>query len=196
MQDNRDELDRLLDSALATYADPGAEFGLEQRVLSRMASEAVPAPRRSWLPWAIAAPMAAVVLLFAVLSVMHRAPAPFPAGQQQARISRQPFAPPDEAANRRLVLRPEPVRRGETSLHKRQLHNADLAAQPAQLPKLDVFPTPQPLSPQEQLLVNFAAQATKSQRESVIAAQQRANAPVRIAAIEIKPLAPLAAGAN
>ena len=29
----KDDLDRLLDSALSTYADPGPESGLEERVL-------------------------------------------------------------------------------------------------------------------------------------------------------------------
>jgi len=43
---NSDELDLLLDSALATYADPGPGSGLEQRILTRISAETAPAPRR------------------------------------------------------------------------------------------------------------------------------------------------------
>src|SRR6185312_1147206 len=68
LQDNRDQLDRVLDSALATYADPGPDSGLEQRILGRIANEATPAPRRRWLAWSIALPVAAGLLIFAVLA--------------------------------------------------------------------------------------------------------------------------------
>ena len=43
---NSDELDILLDSALTTYADPGPDSGLDQRILTRISTEAAPAPRR------------------------------------------------------------------------------------------------------------------------------------------------------
>ncbi len=66
-----DELDLLLDSALATYADPGPNSGLEQRVLAgleaaRRSGEHHPrafAGTRRWLPWAIAVPVAASLLI-------------------------------------------------------------------------------------------------------------------------------------
>ncbi len=54
----KDELDSLLDAALVTYADPGPDSGLEQRILARISAEnfaaSAPAPRRRWLPWGIA----------------------------------------------------------------------------------------------------------------------------------------------
>jgi hypothetical protein len=56
------------------------------------------------------------------------------------------------------------------------------------LPKLDVFPTPQPLTPEEQALVAFAVRAPESERKSFIEAQRQAEAPLRIAAIEIPPI--------
>lgn len=192
MPDNRDELDRLLDSVLATYADPGPDSGLASRILSRLAAEAGPAPRRRWLPWVIALPAAAVLLLFILLSgpeTNHRAVAP-----KQARVSQQPPAAP-QAANRPAPSA-APIRRAGTPLGKPRPRRAALAAHWAPLPKLDFFPTPQPLSPEEQALVEFAAHASKSDRESLLKAKEQADAPLRIAAIEIKPLEPPASGAN
>lgn len=194
MPDNRDQLDRLLDSALATYSDPGPDSGLERRILDRMAADTAAAPRRRWLAWAIALPAAASLLLFIVLAgtrILHR-PASAP---PQAHTTAQPPAPSSEAANS-LRARPAPINRAETELRKPSPRRAHLEARPAPLPKLEIFPTPQPLSPQEQALVEFATHATPSERESLIAAKGHADAPLRIDAIEIKPLEPPAAGAN
>ena len=58
----------------------------------------------------------------------------------------------------------------------------------APLPKLDVFPTPQPLTAEERALVAFAANAPKPELKAVVDAQPQADAPLSIAAIEIQPL--------
>lgn len=193
MHDSRDELDRLLDSALANYADPGPDSGLEGRIMSRMATETSPAPRRRWLAWAIALPAAAALLLFILFSYPWTNPPS--STPQQANVTQQQAAPSIEAANR-PPSRPTPIRRSDTLPGRPHPSRKPLSANPAPLPKLDIFPTLQPLSPQEQALVDFAERATKSERESLIAAQRQADAPLRIAAIEIKPLEPSAAGAN
>jgi hypothetical protein len=192
MPGDRDQLDRLVDWALATYADPGADSGLEDRVLRRIAAEVAPAPRRRWPAWAIALPFAASLLLIALLS---RPWANHPSVMPQANFSRQ-LAGPSIEETKRLTARPAPVRGSATPLQEPHPRHKTLAAKSAPLPKLEIFPTPQPLSPEEQALVSFAARAAKPERESLIAAQQQAAAPLRIAAIEIKPLEPPAAGAN
>jgi hypothetical protein len=56
------------------------------------------------------------------------------------------------------------------------------------LPKLDVFPAPQPLTPQEQALVVFVAQAPETGRKAFAEAQQKIGTPISIAAIHIPPL--------
>src|SRR5215472_7488723 len=79
---DKDDLDLLLDSALATYGGPGPETGLEQRVLSSLAAaraaeqerRARAWPRR-WLAWAIAVPVAASLLLWIGISRTVRPPA-------------------------------------------------------------------------------------------------------------------------
>lgn len=193
MHDDRGELDRLLDSALATYADPGPHSGLEQRILSRISTEtASSARRRRWLAWAIALPAAAILLLFILIS--HPWSKDTPTMPRQANVSHQP-TPSIEAANR-PSSQPAPIRRSQAPLRKEHSRQLAFAARSAPLPKLDIFPTPQPLSPQEQALINFAAHATAPERDSLIASQEQPDAPLHISAIQIKPLKPPAPGAN
>ena len=194
MPDSRDELDRLLDSALATYADPGADSGLEHRILSRIASEAAPAPRRRWLVWAIALPAAACLLLLVLLSRpgLHHSSS---GNQEQAQRVQQPAIAAGRSAAQ-PAHRSAPLERADASVHKYSPHRTTLAAGPAPLPKQDIFPMPRPLSPQEQALVNFAAHATRSERESLLAPHEGLNAPLHFAEIHIEPLEPPAEGAN
>src|SRR5271168_4583232 len=66
---DRDDLDPLLDAALATYADPAPAPGLTNRILaSTTRLEHRPHPRR-WMAWAVPA-LAALLLLAIFLS--HR----------------------------------------------------------------------------------------------------------------------------
>jgi hypothetical protein len=200
---NREELDRLLDSALGTYGDPGPGSGLEGRILRRMAADGAEKPRRRWLWWAIALPAAACLLLLMVLSGLrhlHTSPV-----STQAGTLRQPSGPalgeaaenggtpgrswregragakarhPMDGVNGPTEVVPcyegspsarvaapcesagllaQRLARGDASLHKPGSRHGILAAGPARLPKQDIFPTPQPLSPQEQALALYAA---------------------------------------
>ncbi len=202
------DFDELLDSALSTYADPGPESGLEDRILARITASAVVAranaPRR-WLVWAFAIPAAACLLVALILpgvKTMHapagrvssgqvssgpassRQVAPVPAQPSpvtarsfespalpSARSMREPRGPADQAA-----LRPAP--------------------RPSRLPKLDVFPAPQPLSPEEEILARFATQASPAERALFLDAQRQAETPLPIAAIHIPPLDPPVKGDN
>ena len=61
---DRDDLDILLDAALATYADPGLLPGLTSRIVA--SAHGIDSRRRPvrWLPWAVLA-LAALVLIVA-----------------------------------------------------------------------------------------------------------------------------------
>jgi hypothetical protein len=160
----KDPLNLLIDSALSTYADPGP--GLDQRILSRIATQTAPKPRRRWLPWVIALPVAACLLILLVPSP-HK-PAPAPSGlANQARPLQQPpvtiasrpaLGPASPTSGKIRVPQPQPVA---------------LAANPAALPKLDVFPTPQPLTPQEQALAICIRKAPASELQALIQAQKQ-----------------------
>ena len=74
-----------------------------------------------------------------------------------------------------------------------------LAAQfrnPPALPKLDVFPAPQPLTAEERALYSFATDVPEKQRQAVLNAQKNDNAPLDVAAIRIPPIELPAEGNN
>ncbi|MDR5726516.1 MAG: hypothetical protein RB191_03505 [Terriglobia bacterium] len=187
----RDDLDGMLDAALTTYGDPGPDSGLEQRVLARVAAEAAPSPLRRWLPWAIALPVAACLLIL----VMSRPRISYSPDAHSTGVN-QASEPAAARPVPQLALQPAPARRGELASKKSRPHSVAIAAKSAPLPKLDVFPTPQPLTPQEQVLVAFATQAPESERKALLEMQKQMSEPIRIAAIHIPPLEPPAPGAN
>jgi hypothetical protein len=187
------KLDHLLDAALSTYADPGLNFGLEERVLAHIAvardTEAEPPisvtllrpgkgtpNRRGWLPWAIALPAAACLLLFF-----------FVPKTDTHRSSQTKQAPPLPT----LVAARAEVPKARSMRHKQQFQPVARMTQPAPLPKLDVFPTPRPLTAEEQTLIAFISHASDAERKALIESQKQLQAPISIAAIRIPPLEPL-----
>ncbi len=168
MQGNGDQLDRVLDPALATYADPGPDSGLEARILKRLAEEGARAPHRRWLAWAIALPAVAGVLLLAVLFRPGAHPVSAP---QQAQVSRR-TAPKSRPTNR-LVLGSAPVHRGRIPLRARRPHAQVLEASSAPLPKLDVFPTPEPVTPAEGALARCVARMPRAQQQALAESQEQ-----------------------
>jgi hypothetical protein len=55
-------------------------------------------------------------------------------------------------------------------------------------PKLDVFPTPQPLTAEERALALVATQSPAPLRRALVEAEKQDDAPIRIADIRISPL--------
>lgn len=182
MPDER-ELDNLLDAALSSYAEPDAH--LENRVLAHLAatraSEPVPT-RRRWLLWAIALPLAACVILLTVLSLR-------PNHQPAVEQARRETVAPAQMAHENAPPLPATI-----PVHSPKPRSVIVsAARPAASkitlsPKLDVFPSPHPLSPEEQALVRFVATTPASERNAVLAAQQQSNDPLHIAEIVIQPI--------
>jgi len=200
----KDDLDRLLDSALATYADPGPEAGLENRILEALATERRAdqshrafARRRRRLVWVIAVPVAAAVLLsFSIANINRISSSRSPQVSQLVR----PSSP--KPGNR-----PETSRRIEPTSSSGKSgglkgHKSSRAAQAAPstrasaalvspLPKLDVFPTPKPLTAEERALLDVAVKAPPQARQAIVEAQEQNKEPLHIAAIHIPPLEPL-----
>lgn len=175
----RDELDQLIDSALASYAEPRP--GLEQRMLARISAEAVRSSRRHWILAAIAAPALAALILAS--NALLRSP-----HSQRGQTANTPAIAPVASA----VTVPTPhVRPKVVSKHRieHQASAVDRATNNAMSrPKQDIFPAPQPLSAGEQALIQFAAQASEADRKTLIEAQQRVEEPLKISAIRIPPL--------
>jgi hypothetical protein len=202
---NPADLDRLLDSALATYADPGRDSGLEGRVLAALAtarteSSGPIAPRRwRWLPWMIAIPVAASLILlwiFASTRVVHAPTQPQQSRDAQPAPDSSLRASAPAAAAHRVEVRPNSVPRVRHAAPTAPRVSQEQTSRATALPKLDVFPTPQPLSPQEQVMLAFAQQAPEAQVEALSAAQAKDEESFAFAASHISPFEPPAEGKN
>jgi hypothetical protein len=64
------------------------------------------------------------------------------------------------------------------------------AANTQSLPKLDTFPAPQALTPNEQAFATYVAHATEEEQRALIEVHDHLEAPLTIAAIKIQPLEP------
>ncbi len=188
----KDDLDLLLDSALSTYADPGPDAGLEDRVLSALESARFhelpamrmsPKPRRHWLAWAFALPVA-VCLLLLWLFTAKTIHAPSTPTQQAQQTNHTPGIAP--AIAHEVSTRPSSQYAARTAVSARPPSNAQVA-NAVPLPKLDVFPTPQPMSAEERALSAVAAQTPLPLRKALAEAQQD-DAPIHIASTHIPPL--------
>ncbi|HEY3628411.1 MAG TPA: hypothetical protein VGL00_19140 [Terracidiphilus sp.] len=219
----KDELDRLLDSALASYADPGTGSGLEQRVLSSLAAPGAqgntrsdvagyrrwPARYRRWPAWAVAVPVAAALLLWFSIAKIHHAPAiqnqeAHQANGPQAPAASAPSHPDRSGAHNQTLAGAKPLIDSQAVMARLKSRpdtgpnrsTATEAVNPEPLPKLDVFPTPQPLTPQEQALVVVAAQTPEPELRALIEAEKQNGQPFPIAAAHIPPLEPPDEGAH
>jgi hypothetical protein len=190
----KDDLDLLIDSALSTYAVPGPDSGLEDRLLVTLAAvrtTALPIRggwRRRWVPWAVVLPIAAG-LVFLWLSPRREKPLPA-LEPREARVG-APAAVAPNAGSSSEVRHGVPRRH---AVHITQPASPVQAAQAAPLPKLDVFPTPQPLTAGERALVVVVTETPLPARQALIEAQSLDHLPVRIAEIHIPPLEPLDQG--
>ncbi|MGA7340491.1 MAG: hypothetical protein WBE72_15335 [Terracidiphilus sp.] len=188
------EFDLLLRSSLQTYADPGPESDLAQRVLARVAAEGERGHTQRMIRWAVALPLAAC--LIAVIALLASKPLHRPADRaNQARVT-----PPGstDAGRRTLIANSPSVMAWRNDVARSPRHPSRAAAAPSvqRLPKLDVFPAPQPLTPPEQALIAYVAHAPQAERQSLIETEQKINAPLSIEALEIKPLEPPEPGGN
>jgi hypothetical protein len=183
---DRDELDLLLDSALATYIDAEAKPGLAQRIL---AATSQCEPRRPAFRWlAVAVPALAAVLVVAMLWRQH-ADSPSETAPAAARVV-------PSASGSGLAVGPEQV---DHQVARRAVKPTINQSTPSALPRRKVFPTPTPLAPQEQALMELASRRSEEVPAQVAKSATRSEQPVEpihIAAIDIPPLNPPDKGAN
>jgi hypothetical protein len=138
-----DELDQLLDAALNQYGAVQPREGLEGRILARLRSQSAEPARHAWWRWFTAA--ATVAALAVIISMASR-----PHTKAEPSVSQRPsitLAPPNLAATSDTAMQAP----------KRKWHAAPKTRVVQVLPKLDQFPSPQPLSEQEKLLARYVA---------------------------------------
>ncbi len=159
--DPDNSLDTRIDAAIRTYAEPAQVPEARIVALKLLEQAREVEPRRQWPLWRWAIPAAVCLIAMAIAAVwIFRTP-------RIPDAARTP-APP------RIVTQTETpaplIRRARLSAAKRP-HRV-LAAKSRPLPKLDVFPTPTPLSPQEKALVAFAEHAPPAVQRAVLQEQQ------------------------
>ena len=169
-----DELDRILDEGLATYSSREPWPGLEERVLSRVASTRVAAQAflpvwfrlRTWRWAVLALPVAACLLLLGIMLKPEHRPAP-----HAREIAGAKPQPP-------VVRAPEPRRKMASKARPRQ----------SSLPKQGQFPTIAPLTPEERVLIELVTRAPQEARALLIEPARPETGPIEIEPIQIQPL--------
>jgi hypothetical protein len=169
-------LDPLIERALSTYAD--ADAGLERRVMARIAGERKPARGFGRIVW-VGRLLAAACLLLVFAVVHHRpARAPLVNVHDAPKLLQAPLM--TEAP-----ILPRVSQQRQRFLHREQTENAGEKSAAARLPKQEMFPMQRPLSPEEQVLADFAAQAPETERKSLIETKEQMEKPIQLARIRI-----------
>lgn len=166
----QDELDRVLDAALAKFAAVQPRSGLEERVLAHLRAEQARVPDRAWWRWSAIAAVAAVIVVLLALSLRSDKPSP-PIAINHLSIPTQ--APKERATQVVPNAQRREVRPQERAVRKLAVPTSPPEVGIARAPKLEQFPSPQPLSEQEKLLCNYVAQ---NPEQAVLLARARTEA--------------------
>lgn len=140
-------VEQALDAVLATYASAEPRAGLEERVLANLRTVESRASDREWWNWRLATVLAAMLILAAALAWKSSRPAHPPVAVHPS-VPNRPIA---EAANHEGSSRP--VQQKSVRPKVRRAPPETVAVNP----KLDVFPSPLPLSEQEKILASYIA---------------------------------------
>jgi hypothetical protein len=171
-QDNRspredqtpDELDRALEIALGNYSTVEPRAGLEERVLKKLSEQ--PQARRadSWLRWGFVAATVAGAMFVALTLRPEKLEHPHIAAHTvEARTAVRP--PNQMTSSDRSVVRGF---RTQKTIHHLPDHARAVIAEAN--PRLDQFPSPEPLSDQEKILARYV---TKYPEHAALVAEAR-----------------------
>jgi hypothetical protein len=151
-----DALDRELDAALAPYGAVEPRAGLEQRVLTNLQAEREKIASRTWWRWPVTVALAAAVTIAVGVSLMSRSAKTSPVVSADRPPTRVQSGGQDGTLLAGDVRNPPPL----TSSARRKQTNRDRRRPPtvAAGPKLEQFPSPQPMSEQEKILASYVAQ--------------------------------------
>lgn len=179
-----DSLDPMLDAALAKYAAVEPRAGLEERTLTNLRTQGLRAQLPAWWRWELVGALMAIVIVAMALAwragrSTHLSITNHPTTSEQIR---RPANPPAAAASDRLVgtTPTSATHSGDAIVVRRAAPRAQAVGQAD--PKLDVFPSPQPLSEEELALAQYVrnfptdakqvAQAQEASEREVLATMQ------------------------
>jgi hypothetical protein len=162
---NQDDLDSVLDAALAKYAAVEPRAGLEERILANLQSPQARVPNRAWWPWSVAGAWAAVVVVVLTLAWRSAQPPHLSVSNHSSTTAQSPRQP-------EALVAPS-LGGNQDRGNKVRRATVQLRAVIAINPKLDQFPSPQPLSEQEKMLQSYVA---KYPEHAVLVARALTNA--------------------
>jgi hypothetical protein len=184
-----DDLDRVLDAALARYASVEPRPGLEQRVMANLSAPAPHTQRLLWWRWGVAAVLAIVLVVAGLAWKSSRTSHPAianhapgigvskDASQENSAKSSEGMPAVSHAEARRVIRR-----------RRKSPESANTLI--ASAPKREQFPSPQPLSDEELALAHYASYfpsearvIARAQEEYARESQQQ----MRISVAEIQP---------
>jgi len=186
----QDELDRILDAALAKYVAAEPREGLEGRLLSSLRAEQTRVPDRAWWQGRVMAALAAVIVVALALAwklekPTHPVVANHPSPARSEPTQGSPIVL--NGAGKEVSPESRSARRG-TNVRRSQ-PEAVIAVSPQlgpsklSLPRLDQFPSPHPLSEQETILASYIARYPE---HAALIAQARSEALRRDEAEEMR----------
>lgn len=183
---NNDAFDQQLDAALSKFAAVEPRAGLEDRILANLRIEQERPTERSWWRWPVVGALAAAVIVV-VLSLAWSSGKPQNiAAHLSPSKQTNDHAATTQVANNGGISR---IRPHERTSAKRA---SPLAVRPhvtevIAAPRLARFPSPQPLSEQEKILVRYV---TKDPEHAALIAQARTEELRRDNAEEMRQLFP------
>jgi hypothetical protein len=178
MHESEIELDRKIDAALATYSDPAESLNSSALAARVLATAREKQQGIQWWRWGL---VAAVPALAALLILLY-----LPAKPKIEPVRLSMAAPP---VVQQPVISPMPEKLPVSHTEVRTSHASHVAAPSQEPPKLDVFPTPRPLSEQEKLMVAFV-QSAPQEAQKQAAQDSEPIQPITIADLTIPPLDP------
>lgn len=163
-------LDLELDAALAKFAAVEPRAGLEDRILANLRAERTHAAQRLWWRWPAVAALAAMIVVV-LISLTWRSKQP-----GQTVTTKHPpaiMAPLEHAATKVAnndVLKSIQPHNSQSGQGPKPRAVSSAATIVATAPKLDQFPSPQPLSEQEKFLAHYVSSYPK---QAALIAQAR-----------------------
>ncbi len=149
-----DVLDRALDAALAKYSSVEPRLGLEQRILARLRSEQDRIPTRSWWQWSAVGAVTALIVIAIGFAWKSNWPA-------KTVSQRHPSAPIEMAQPSATQVAANGETQAAAVIRRRYKATRRRVPRPvavADEPKLDQFPSPEPLTQEELALVRYVRQ--------------------------------------
>jgi len=149
-----DQLDRMLDAALARYAAVAPRPGLQERILANLHSRQIRSGR-AWWQWSIVAAVVAVVIVGLALSWRS-------SQRSHPLLVNHPVTATRDLEQSGSEVSPKGTRvaipGGHAPVHKRTKVLSRTIETASANPKLDQFPSPQPQTEQEMALARYVAQ--------------------------------------